>query len=34
SGRMHQLGIEFGIATPGHTAVFRALHLYAAGAAA
>ena len=33
SGRMHALGIEFGIATPGHTAVFRALHLYAAGAA-
>lgn len=32
SGRMHALGIEFGIATPGHTAVFRALHLYAAGA--
>ena len=33
SGRMHELGIKFGIATPGHTAVFRALHLYAAGAA-
>ncbi|RWA61089.1 MAG: 2-dehydropantoate 2-reductase [Mesorhizobium sp.] len=32
SGRMHELGIKFGIATPGHTAVFRALHLHAAGA--
>jgi len=31
SGRMHELGIEFGVATPGHTAVFRALHLYASG---
>lgn len=33
SGRMHELGIKFGVPTPGHTAVFRALHLYAAGAA-
>ncbi|RUY02798.1 2-dehydropantoate 2-reductase, partial [Mesorhizobium sp. M2A.F.Ca.ET.040.01.1.1] len=31
SGRMHQLGIELGVATPGHTAVFRALHLHALG---
>ncbi|CDX21859.1 2-dehydropantoate 2-reductase [Mesorhizobium sp. ORS 3324] len=34
SGRMHELGMKFGIATPSHTAVFRALHLHAAGAAA
>lgn len=34
SGRMHELGMKFSIATPGHTAVFRALHLHAAGAAA
>lgn len=31
SGRMHQLGMRFGIATPGHSAVYRALHLHAAG---
>ncbi|WP_292040594.1 ketopantoate reductase family protein [Mesorhizobium sp.] len=34
SGRMHELGMKLSIATPGHTAVFRALHLHAAGAAA
>ncbi|RRH96022.1 2-dehydropantoate 2-reductase [Mesorhizobium tamadayense] len=34
SGRMHELGMRFSIATPGHTAVFRALHLHAAGTAA
>ncbi|WP_024927615.1 MULTISPECIES: ketopantoate reductase family protein [unclassified Mesorhizobium] len=33
SGRMHELGIKFHIATPAHTAVFRALHLYEAGVA-
>jgi 2-dehydropantoate 2-reductase len=32
SGRLHALGQEHGIPTPGHTAVYRALHLYAAGA--
>lgn len=32
SGRLHRLGLQFGIATPGHTSVFRALHLYAMGA--
>ncbi|WP_292303622.1 ketopantoate reductase family protein [Mesorhizobium sp.] len=32
SGRIHELGMKFGLATPGHTAVFRALHLHAAGA--
>lgn len=31
SGRMHELGMRFGIATPGHTAVYRALHLHALG---
>jgi 2-dehydropantoate 2-reductase len=31
SGRMHQLGAKLGVATPGHTAVFRALHLHARG---
>ncbi|RWL44538.1 MAG: 2-dehydropantoate 2-reductase [Mesorhizobium sp.] len=31
SGRMHQLGMELGVATPGHTTVFRALHLHARG---
>ncbi|MDG4892697.1 2-dehydropantoate 2-reductase [Mesorhizobium sp. WSM4976] len=31
SGRMHQLGMKLGVATPGHTAVFRALHLHAHG---
>ncbi|MDX8480730.1 2-dehydropantoate 2-reductase [Mesorhizobium sp. VK24D] len=33
SGRMHELGMKLGVATPGHTAVFRALHLHAAGGA-
>ena len=31
SGRMHTLGIEFGVPTPAHTAVYRALHLHAKG---
>jgi 2-dehydropantoate 2-reductase len=31
SGRMHRLGIELGVPTPGHTAVYRALHLYRNG---
>lgn len=31
SGRIHRLGIELGVPTPGHTAVYRALHLYANG---
>ncbi|MBB3314823.1 2-dehydropantoate 2-reductase [Rhizobium sp. BK181] len=31
SGRMHALGNGLGIATPSHTAVYRALHLYAKG---
>jgi 2-dehydropantoate 2-reductase len=31
SGRMHALGKELGVATPAHTAVYRALHLYADG---
>lgn len=31
SGRMHVLGNELGVPTPGHTAVYRALHLYADG---
>jgi 2-dehydropantoate 2-reductase len=31
SGRMHQLGARLGVATPGHTAVYRALHLHARG---
>ncbi|MDG4884160.1 2-dehydropantoate 2-reductase [Mesorhizobium sp. WSM4884] len=34
SGRMHELGMKLGVATPGHTAVFRALHLHASGGAA
>jgi 2-dehydropantoate 2-reductase len=33
SGRMHALGNELGVPTPAHTAVYRALHLYAGGAA-
>ncbi|MBN9235826.1 2-dehydropantoate 2-reductase [Mesorhizobium hungaricum] len=32
SGRMHRLGLQCGIATPGHTSVYRALHLHATGA--
>jgi 2-dehydropantoate 2-reductase len=32
SGRMHTLGQRHGAPTPGHTAVYRALHLYAHGA--
>jgi 2-dehydropantoate 2-reductase len=32
SGRMHVLNTELGVPTPGHTAVYRALHLYADGA--
>lgn len=31
SGRMHMLGSELGVPTPAHTAVYRALHLYAKG---
>jgi 2-dehydropantoate 2-reductase len=31
SGRMHALGNELGVPTPAHTAVYRALHLYADG---
>lgn len=31
SGRMHELGIELGVPTPGHSAVYRALHLHAHG---
>jgi 2-dehydropantoate 2-reductase len=31
SGRMHALGDELGVPTPAHTAVYRALHLYAGG---
>jgi 2-dehydropantoate 2-reductase len=31
SGRMHTLGEKFGVATPAHSAVYRALHLYADG---
>ncbi|MDI7924218.1 ketopantoate reductase family protein [Ferirhizobium litorale] len=33
SGRMHSLGREFGVPTPAHTAVYRALHLHAKGTA-
>jgi 2-dehydropantoate 2-reductase len=32
SGRMHSLGTEYGIPTPAHTTVYRALHLHANGA--
>ena len=32
SGRVHGLGLELGVATPGHSAVYRGLVLYAAGA--
>jgi 2-dehydropantoate 2-reductase len=28
---MHTLGKELGVPTPAHTAVYRALHLHAAG---
>lgn len=31
SGRMHELGARLGVPTPGHTAVYRALHLHALG---
>lgn len=31
SGRVQALGSELGVPTPGHTAVYRALHLYAGG---
>jgi 2-dehydropantoate 2-reductase len=31
SGRMHRLGIELGVPTPGHTAVYRALVLHEQG---
>lgn len=31
SGRIHTLGNELGVMTPAHTAVYRALHLHAAG---
>jgi 2-dehydropantoate 2-reductase len=29
SGRMHALGLQLGVSTPAHTAVYRALHLHA-----
>ena len=32
SGRVHALGEEFGVPTPAHSAVYRALHLHAGGA--
>ena len=32
SGRIHALGKELAVMTPAHTAVYRALHLHAAGA--
>jgi 2-dehydropantoate 2-reductase len=32
SGRIHALGEKFGVPTPAHTAVYRALHLHAGGA--
>jgi 2-dehydropantoate 2-reductase len=31
SGRIHALGGELGVATPAHSAVYRSLHLHAAG---
>ena len=31
AGRVHALGKELGVSTPAHTAVYRALHLYAVG---
>jgi len=31
SGRVHALGLELGVPTPGHTSVYRALHLHADG---
>jgi 2-dehydropantoate 2-reductase len=31
SGRIHALGEKFGVPTPAHTAVYRALHLHARG---
>ena len=31
SGRIHTLGNQLGVMTPAHTAVYRALHLHAAG---
>ena len=31
SGRVHHLGLQYGIATPGHTVVYRALLLHADG---
>lgn len=31
SGRVHELGLKHGIATPRHTAVYQALHLYQHG---
>ena len=31
SGRMHELGTKLGVTTPGHSAVYRALHLHARG---
>ncbi len=33
SGRVHQLGLEYGVPTPGHSAVYRALVLYELGKA-
>jgi 2-dehydropantoate 2-reductase len=33
SGRVHQLGIEYGVPTPGHSVVYRALVLHENGAA-
>src|SRR5260221_10121541 len=32
SGRVHAMGIEHDISTPAHTAAYRSLNLYAAGA--
>jgi 2-dehydropantoate 2-reductase len=31
SGRMHELGSRYGVPTPGHSAVYRALHLHTLG---
>jgi len=31
SGRVHALGLEYGVPTPGHSAVYRALVLYENG---
>lgn len=34
SGRVHRLGLQYGVATPGHTMVYRALLLHANGGGA